>query len=482
MSTTIRRSVMFSRRSFVEKLGLGMGAALLAPLAKNFISEAQGQATDRKIAVFTTVANGMNPYWTVTPPEFMESNADKGNVEPGGPSQPVSMGRNFTVPDSFLPFKPYQDRMLIMDGLVSHPQKGEDGGHGLGFLMYTQVPGTDVNHFIPGGISLDQALGKTLSAGAPRTALLIGRGAKAGDFKNKMFASSRGTSIPAFQNPSAFFTDLFGTGMAQASGMMPSSNPAKGRVLFDALKHDITRLQTSFAGSEKAKLDNYLKVIEDHEKSIQATANLNCSGGTAPGATTDDAQALVSLHAIASVALVCGMSNVMFMDVGCGDAHEDMPALDSIFADGTYFGADAPRLKGLLAQGESGFSGIGHDPYAVGGEVLKATHQFIGKLMASTIESLKGATLYDNSLSLFTSDNGGTHHSVHSRFPMVIVGNAGGKFKAADNRFMRHPDKSRSLLDLWTTIGTAFGASMDGFGLEPLEREFTKGVIADLLA
>jgi hypothetical protein len=105
-------------------------------------------------------------------------------------------------------------------------------------------------------------------------------------------------------------------------------------------------------------------------------------------------------------------------------------------------------------------------------------HNFHGGLMARMATALSAIkegdrTIFDNMVMTYLSDSGDEHHGEHKRFPVVLLGTAGGKIKA-DGRYLRYPDKgkpgARSLCDLYCSLSTAVGAPTDKFGTGGAEK------------
>lgn len=480
--STKTRFTTFSRRSFVEKLGLGVGAALLAPIARSLVREAHGQASDRKIAMFWLAPNGINPYWMFTPAEFIESGVDLNGQEPGEPTVPVLDGpKNYTWPEMFKALEPYRQQMLLIDGLKSHAQVGEDAGHGNGFMALGCTPLTpnpgNPDFFIPGGITFDQHLAKSISSSTVRRSVLIAQSSKPDDeFKSNMFAEDRNKPLPAFQSPTSLYKDLFGDGMAQAAGV--GTEAPNNRLLFEGIRYDLSRLESSFAGEEKAKLASYLGAMEAFEKSESLRGSLTCTGGTMPadGKPREASAAIEAMHAMASVALTCGMTNVLGVDIGCGGSHDFGPNMERLL-----IGTPLAGLEG------TSLADVGHLQREVQGPVNTILYQWLSGMIAQTIEAMKAipsgsGNLFDTSLTLLTSDNAEAHHSQHARWPLALIGNVGGRLKA-DGRYIRYPggDSARALVDMFSAIGAAFGVPDTGFATTPLMPEFTKGPLELLM-
>src|SRR5688500_2245171 len=112
-----------SRRSFLEKLGLGLGATLLSPIAQTLVNEARGQDVDRKIFGVWLVANGRQFDWNVPPREV---------TGPHGFTTPVLDGpTSYTWPAMLGALAPYRNLMLLIDGLFNCYKGTFDGGHSM---------------------------------------------------------------------------------------------------------------------------------------------------------------------------------------------------------------------------------------------------------------------------------------------------------------------------------------------------------------
>lgn len=463
-----RRSVSFSRRSFVQKMGLGVGAGLLAPLAKNLIREAQGQAVGRQVAMFWFGCNGINPNWVFAPPEFKDPAAN--SQEPLPASGSLVNSSQFTVPAAFDPLAgaaalyggatnaSYRQKLLMVEGLQNHPRIGEDGGHGCGYMALNCVPGTDVDHLVPGGITFDQHLAATLSKDAPRKSINIGISSKSDlAFKDNLFAEGPNKSVPAFQSPVELFKTLFaGLPPQGGGGGAPAGIGKRERVIFDNLKSDIARLEANFAAPERDKLAGYLSAIEAREKQLLGLAGISCNTPGVPTLTQsgDPVDVLEALNSLASIAIICGVSNVMAVDIGCGDSHDYGPNLQKL-------------LVGTPVQNAEGTSlgDVGHQEEPVNGPVISRTYNWISSMAGKTLDALLADANVADAMVMISSDNGETHHSGHTRWPAVLAGRAGSL--KLDGRYIRYPGSDqRSLLDLYLAIGQGFGVPQGVFGTE----------------
>ncbi len=461
MVSNSRASVSFSRRSFVQKMGLGMGASLLGPLANNLIREAQGQANGRRVFIYWAAPNGLNPGYIFSPGGALQDTNMMNEGIPG-PSKNENT-TDFTLPEAFSTLD--KSQVLMIDGLQNHPRKGEDGGHGLGYMALSCVPGTDIDHLKPGNITFDQHLANTLSADAPRKSVLIAASSHGDqDFKDNAFAQGPDKSVAAFQNPVLLFKDLFGNAMATAGGVGMPNN--RNRLLFDGLKDDIRRLESQLVAEEKTKLTQYKTTIEAYENSLKAAGSLSCTTPQMPTMTQKDNDAvpvLESLNTMASIALLCGMTNVMAVDIGNSDSHDFGPNVDTLLKR-----AGLTPGQGVLADGTS-LGDVGHMESPTQKPVIDNTYKWMSKMAQETLNTLKTTAGVKSAFALIQSDNGETHHSGHGRWPMVFVGDAGSmaKFNGRFVRLQGQPLLFDVYLAILQSLGIAqgtFGTHSDGMG------------------
>jgi hypothetical protein len=104
--------------------------------------------------------------------------------------------------------------------------------------------------------------------------------------------------------------------------------------------------------------------------------------------------------------------------------------------------------------------------------------------MAGALSAIRKGdrSIFDNMAILYLSDSGDEHHSDYRRFPVVVLGDAGGRLRS-DGRYLRFPDKgsagARSLPDLYCSLATALGAPTDRFGAGGAER--VQGPLAEIM-
>jgi hypothetical protein len=501
-----------SRRSFCERLGLGASAALLAPILEALVSEARGQTPTRKRAVLFLTCNGLSSWQSFTPLEFMRKG---GGVQANGdPSHDIyypnvdyaATGTEYTWPRAFAPLLPYRRRMLLVDGLANRGTAQHSAGYGA--LSCVETVGAADSHGAPGGMTFDQYLASAIGTKTPQRSVLFGVDMFAMTTQTNVFATDKGAPQPHFCSPRLLWKQLFGAMVPASATMMPAKGPDKRHLLLDAIRADVARAQRNLAGAERAKLDQYLKAITNLEQSEMAAKAVSC---TAPGQwmreESYDASSvqnprvpnedkIEAMTEMAILALTCGLTNVVGVSIGCGNGHGQAPY--GRIHKGTMFegqGWLAPHLLGH----DDGVMGM-PDPTHVSGVKSRygvcqdIMHAYHAKLLAHIADSLAAIkegdkTAFDNSVLVYTNDNGEGHHSEKARWPVVVIGDAGGKLKS-DGRFLRYavppvdrskqPTPAASLADFWCSIATAMDAPTSTFGKGG--REPVKGPLPEIMA
>jgi hypothetical protein len=461
-------SARYPRRSFLERLGLGAGAVVLAPVTESLLAQASGATPARKRVVFFVHGNGISYRANFTPPEFRRGDDTTFAVLDG----PTGYG----WPSMLRSLERYRSRMLLFDGLPNRPRSGPSQ-HGTGFSALSCFAaahgGSNEANGQPGNITIDQFIAGTLGANTRARSVLFGASTRPTGTYARAFASGPDRPEPHFQNPQLMLADLFGSLVTDPSGLKRGAY--KDHLLIDGMRADIARLQGALAGPERRKLDQYLAAIDDFDKRTRLAATLACPALSPPAASTTVEDRLDAMTDMATVALTCGMTNVVGISVGTGNSHTDFPKYTRLH-------------KGTQFEAEGGIDFHGHSPDPILGAAWEILHNFHGTLlgrMADTLASIKegDGTALDNSVFVYLSDNGGEHHSKHERYPGYILGSAGGKLKTG-GRFLRYPRAgtagARSMADLFCTIATACGVPTDSFGKGG--NEAVQGPLPEILA
>jgi hypothetical protein len=458
------RAAKASRRKFIERMGLGAGALVLAPIANTLLAEAQGQPLTNSRAVFCVVGNGITTY-----------NFTPQGLEQGGENDwsEIPSSSSFAWPRMLRSLETRRFEMLLLDGLSNElPMSQHSGGYGA--LSCVTSPSGQSNEYAgpPGGITIDQHIAQTLGAETALRSVLFGVDRNATPLMRRTFALGPNQPAPHFGDPQLMYKRLFGPLLPSDTGVQ--AGPVRRKAVLDALRGDIGKLQQHLAGVEKAKLDQYLGTIEEFETRAAIPIPAGCAAPTAPsttlggqGVVTEDL--LDAMTDMAIVALTCGMTRVLGIALGTGFTHGNFPIFRRIVA-GTQWA-------------ESGLGETGHDPPEIQGPAMDLIHDYGASLLSRIAAALAqipegtGSAL-DNCVMVYTSDNGEAHHSGKRRWPVAVLGSAGGRLKTG--AFRRFPVGSRSLADFWLTIAAALDVPAGDFAKGT--RSPVAGPLEELLA
>jgi hypothetical protein len=263
---------------------------------------------------------------------------------------------------------------------------------------------------------------------------------------------------------------LFGS---VAAGNAAKVHNARNKLL-DWVRSDVRRVRAELGGEEREKLDIYLDTFEQMrarqariaEIRDRLRANLPAIDRFDTRRTT---QRFEAQCAIAASALASGLTNTVTIDAagGVGAYH-------------TW------RELGVEVDGH----GIGHmdgpDRYSV--PIRKFHAQRVADL-ARRLDAIKegNGTMLDNTLIVWMSDSGEAHHGFCGEWPIVLVGNLGGKLKTA-GRFLQYPKYQaaghRTIANFYLALLHAVGDKRASFGDSDsaLKDIDTAGPLAEILA
>jgi hypothetical protein len=421
---------LIHRRTFVERLGLGVGAWLLSPLARNLVKEAQGAEPNRRRLLLIFDGNGWDHQRCFMPSAFQSRNANE-----------AFESRDFALPPSMAALAPYRNKLLVLDNARNYQGPTLQAGHYKGFMPATCMPHIGT---APGGPSIDQVIGRKLLHSNPYTAVNFAARERPGGLVNGIFAAGAGQPLPQFSSPEMATVSLFAPVAGTATG---AALLAKRRRLLDVIKDDVSRLRSNLAANERLKLDQYTAALEDiggRQQKLEAIKNCG-TPVTAPGSGLEDQLAAHMDNAAA--ALICGLTQVA-----------------TLLGPGT--GISWAKL------GISDTHALGHDNSAGGIAGKNKIYNFYAAQIARFAQKLAAipegnGNMFDNTIVFWSNHNAEGHHSKGEVYPTVLVGTAGGRIKA-DGRFIRFGARGRadahSLAEVFCTIAHAMGAPTDTFG------------------
>jgi hypothetical protein len=417
---------MKSRRNFLRTLGLGAGSVLLAPLARRIV-HADARGPVRVVLVMSPAGS-----W--------------GGLTPPGVAYDVranASGALDALPSILEPLARWRDRTILVDGLHHRFVGGSD--HGAGYSTFSGLRREGkVEILPPAGVTLDQHLGATIGAAAPRKAIHF-----ATPSSSNVFAEGPDRPVVPFRDPLAMHASLFG-GSGRDGGRLRHER------LRDALRDDANRLLRSFRGDERRPLEHYLTALEDYDRRREAELAVSCDSPPTPsGMDTEDL--LESFFDMGALTLGCGLSQVLAGQIFTGNTHFTRVRYHRIHR-GTRFDAE-PVLE------DYGHAFADDGPR---GPAMQIIHRYHATLIARLIERLEAmpegdGSVFDRTVIVHVVD-GGTgagHHVNGERFPAMIV--AGRDVPLRTGRYELFARGSRSLVDLWLTLLEAVGAERGEF-------------------
>ena len=358
--------------------------------------------------------------------------------------------------------EPYKDRMHVVMGLhgrhtsPSHSASfgalgGYRGGMGvppsaatIDHVLSKHLPQTALPHLCIGMDSMEAMQGR------PTTATL----------------SAIGPSQPIFMhsNPVHLYQLLFGS---VSSGDLNKQYSARKKLLLD-IEGIAKQNATKIVGSSKDLYQNYVGGLRNlnsiHEKLSSASGALKKfkpkydERYSNPEFETDWHDCLLE---IGIAALQANLTNVLTIGSGRGKV------------------SGAWKGLGITTTGHN----LGHMKQTPE-EIWKKIRGYNCQMLVKIIKALEAipegsGTMMDNTLIVYSSDNGPSQHTKGNDWPFVLIGNGGGAFKTGQFSMIQ----GRPLNDLYSTFLHGIGKPVDQFNLSKklAIKNNSKGPIKELL-
>ena len=442
---------MIKRREMILGIPAGFGALLGTNLLSGITQAAEKPAINTvggpKRIIFFLQNHGFDPL-TCIPKGLSESCALDG----------------ITLEKPMQALEPYKNRMHIVTGLHGrHTSPGHSAFFG---ALGAYRGGTGVP---PSAATIDYALSQSL----PQTILpplCIGmeslESMKARPTLATLTASGPNQPIFMHCDPNMMYQMLFGS---IAEGDIKKHYQARSDVMLEIEYMAKLKLK-GLPQSESERYEKYVNGFRDlnglREKLSKISGQLRKYAPklddrySKPKFETDWHDALLE---IGIAALQANLTNVLTIASGCGE----------------YFGS----WKGLGVS-DTGH-GLGHIDQPGNGiwtKIRQYNCEMLVKLMKA-LEAIPEGTgsMMDNTLIVYSSNNGKEQHTDGSNWPFVLLGNGGGRFKTGQYTHV----KERPINDLYTTFLRGVGAPVDRFNLDKNMANLTHsklGPIEELLA
>ncbi len=439
---------MLNRRTMLQAVATGAGAALGLPLTAQRLVAATPENTTPKRIIFFMQNQGFDPA-TCIPKSIHNS----GSLDAAELPEPIS------------PLEPYKDRLHIINGLHGvHTSPSHSAFFGAlgGYRGGDGVP--------PSAATIDYELSKVL----PQTLLphlCIGMDSIENMTSKPTLAtlSASGAGQPIFMhsNPNHLYQMLYGS---IATGDIRSQHEARSNV-FNQVEQlaaakgeslpamDGQRYQQFVNGFQEINgLRERLDTVSDHLKKFAPEVD---DRYTNPEFETDWHDVLLDLGISA---LTSGITNTLTIGSGRGE----------------IFGA----WKGLGVEQQG--HNLGHMKQPDNPIWIKI-RQYNSRMLVKIIESLENVpegsgTMMDNTLIVYTSNNADSQHTRGANWPVMLLGNFDGAFKTG--RFTQ-VDGNRPINALYTTLLRTAGVNCDRFNMDDkLAKKFDdrSGPLKELLA
>ena len=446
-----------TRREMLKQVAAGAGCIGLAPFVSRLKAHAAGDpAQIPQRFVFVSCSNGVVPYG------IQPQDLDDRVRQPGGGHvsneefAAVPLG-DVTLNESMQALNPFKPKLNIIQGLSAKMCKGT---HGAGFGAMGAYLGNE--HDPPIDSTIDYVLSQSRPAAFPHLRLYPGPIDRFVAYP-RVSAAGANHALPFYCNPSGAYRELFST---LVGGEQFQSEADLQRNLLDFVADDLRRLNSRLTSEEREKLDQYTAGVEALQDRQARIAALGDEARARVPEFTDKYTSEVEIHRLeahfdmAAAALITGLTNTVTIRA------------DQL--DTTYTGLDIPI----------NVHGVGHvegDPHKwdeqretlgiTGVEArqrIRSLHfNLIGDL-ARKLDAIAEAdgTMLDNTLIVFFSDAGSQHHANYERFPLVTLGNLGGRLQSG--RYLHYvetgQENRRTTGNFYTALLHAAGMPQDGFG------------------
>lgn len=452
-----------TRRDILKGLSLGAGATLLGPTLSRLAAHAAGdspRASSPRV-IFFVQSNGMHPAHLlptdVARPKHGRPTNDK--VE-------TSSLAGRTLHKAIEPLAPYIQRMALVQGLSGRIAVSDHSANHGALGAYPANKG-------PMAQTIDSAVSRALPAIFQHVAL--GYGGSTDVMSYAYSASGPGKAIPIMCSPDLAYKSLFGS-VAEGSGRQAFDRRTN---LLDFMKDDVRLAQKALAGEEKQKFDRYLEAFESlHRRQKDLLAKAEDLKKFAPKlgekqTTSTSSLILEAQFETAAAALIAGLTNCVTLISGGGGQRF-----------GNYPEFNIPDLHGI-GHGNAYGRSSSEDCFV-------ELRNFHTKLLATLVQKLAdtpegNGSMLDNTLIVYLSDSGEAHHPSLYEWPVLLLGNLGGKLKTAGQyyQFPQYQAKDhRTMANLFCTLLHAVGRPTDKFGVaDPGLKDIDQtGPITELLA
>ena len=428
---------MLTRRDILRHATLGSAGLALAPFLQHMQAHAAGDAAQLpKRFVFFTTANGIAPSYLIPGYDQVADDKKPDHVDRvvASPLQPS----NLPVPLQSL--APLAKHVATITGLSGKMTRGL---HTVGFGTLGAYASGDKGK--PRGETIDGALCKAFPSIFPHIGVSCNQA-------HGVSALGAGAALPCHKDPVEVYHNLFG--VISDHPKATRRNQFEGKLL-DYMARDVRNFQQGLPSEERQKLEDYLRAFEQmgdrHQQLLAKREELKRLNPKLPTAGElpweDKVEAMCDLIA---QAMIAGLTHVAAINT---DGNSQDAAMYS------------QRCGFQQPQGGHGF---GHGPVSQRALPFAYNVSMMAR-MAQAFQAVPegNGTMLDHSLLVMVSTSGDSHHTRCGNFPMLLVGNLGGKLRMGQQIMVPRYGKAenRTIGTLYTTLLHAAGIPRDGFGV-----------------
>ncbi|MEM6957350.1 MAG: DUF1552 domain-containing protein [Myxococcota bacterium] len=452
-----------SRRRFMQALGLGAGASLLAPISKRLLTRALGmdEVPKKRLIVMSV--------YMLEPSNYVP--VERGNYQEVTAPTVVD-----AWPEVFSPLGEYMQQAVFIDGSRNHIGTHQHRSGTAALSCVRQTDGRPERMGPAGAATIDQYIAETLSAESPHKSVLWGITGDAIDGGREtasgVFAAGREANLSHHTHARSMMDALF-PDPADAGEMPADTNGF--RPIRDRLLEDLARLRARLAPEERIALESYEEAIVEFDRRQEARSRVSCAS---PGMAPEDPDAQAHFESMCDqsmLALRCGLTNVIGATIGTSGSHNKHMAAYREMHERT----SSPT-------GEARFFGHGAaSNLELAMEARRHWHQVHFRNLARIMDGLRdvpeddGRSLFDHTAVLYVTGNGHTNAGHHAGagskdlWPALIIGGAETGFQTG-SRYMscsHHEVRGErwDLSNVYRTLAEGLGVDSGGFGEEPVQ-------------
>lgn len=301
---------VWSRRRFLETIGLGAAASALLPYVPTLGEAHAADVFPKRLFILNT-------------PNGFSSIADW---------RPTGGETSFTLSPILQPLNVHKSKIIVLDGIDNEARyRPSVGNHYASACLWTGIgpqvinSSENIHSGYARGPSIDQIVAKGLAADTKRASVQLGVRINRPDYLHARYYSA-GNNQPLYteNDPVKAFELLFGQGTTDNSATLASLKRREQSVL-SAVRGDVHALEKQLRGGDLERLQSHLAGIETLEKQLDtAYQPVACTpppqppGNLGTGYSTNIAESTVWQMRLGVQALACGVTNVVSLAMGHG--------------------------------------------------------------------------------------------------------------------------------------------------------------------